>query len=128
MTIDRTQAIAEYIAINAALPSVPSDLRADFLSRFPEPTTEELYAGYETAHGLTHGEATDRIDDVFDVIIGDEEADRMQQVEASLLPVPARYYLSAKACANILARAASRGRTPPEPLRSALEAQAGRAA
>ncbi|GLR49231.1 hypothetical protein KYK30_11140 [Shinella yambaruensis] len=128
MTIDRTQAIAEYIAINAALPSVPTDLRADFLSKFPEPTTEELYAGYETAHDLTEGEATDRIDDVFDVIIGDEEAGRMQQVEDSLLPVPAKYYLSGKACANILARADHRGGTIPEPLRSVLEAQAGRAA
>lgn len=128
MPIDRTQAIAEYIATNAALPSAPADLRADFISRFPKPTTEELCAGYETAHGLTQGEATYRIDDVFDVIIGDEEADRMQQVEASLLPVPAKYYLSDKACTNILTRAASRGRTIPEPLRSALEAQAGRAA
>jgi hypothetical protein len=128
MTIDRTQAIAKYIATNAALPSVPTDLRADFLSKFPEPTTEELYAGYETAHNLTEGEATDLIDDVFDVIIGDEEDDRMQQVETSLLTVPAKYYLSGKVCANILARADHRGGTIPEPLRSALEAGATRAA
>lgn len=46
MTFDRTRAIAKYIATNAALPSVPADLRADFLSKFPEPSTDELYAGY----------------------------------------------------------------------------------
>ncbi len=128
MTFDRTQAIAECIATNAALPSVPADLRADFLSKFPEPSTDELYAGYETAHDLTEGEATDRIDDVFDVIIGDEEDDRMQLVETSLLTVPAKCYLSGKACANILARADRRGGKIPEPLRSALEAQASLAA
>jgi len=36
--------------------------------------------------------------------------------------VPARYLLSAKACAGILRRAQRRGKTLPEPLRVALEA------
>lgn len=39
--------------------------------------------------------------------------------------LPPRYYLSAKACAGILRRAEKRGKTIPEPLRSALLAASG---
>lgn len=41
------------------------------------------------------------------------------------LPLPARYFLSPKACAGILRRAAKRGKTLPAPLAAALEAVAG---
>lgn len=37
-------------------------------------------------------------------------------------PVPARYYLSAKACRGILRRAEKRGKDLPEQLKRALEA------
>src|SRR5690606_29803302 len=40
-------------------------------------------------------------------------------------PVPTRYFLSSKACAGILRRAAKRGKELPPPLRRALEAVAG---
>ena len=39
--------------------------------------------------------------------------------------VPQKYYLSAKACAGILTRAARRGKKLPEALETALRAQAG---
>lgn len=48
----------------------------------------------------------------------------MEEVMSNPMPVPAKYYLSGKQCSDILERAASRGRMLPEPLRSALEAQA----
>src|SRR6185312_8743930 len=40
-------------------------------------------------------------------------------------PIPPRYYLSARACAGILKRAARRGKTLPELLAAALGAVAG---
>lgn len=40
--------------------------------------------------------------------------------------LPPRHYLTPRACAGILRRALRRGKAIPEPLRSALEAQAGR--
>jgi len=39
--------------------------------------------------------------------------------------VPQRYYLSERACRGILRRAAKRGKTLPQELAAALEAQAG---
>lgn len=39
--------------------------------------------------------------------------------------VPQKYYLSAKACAGILTRAARRGKKLPEALETALREQAG---
>lgn len=100
-------------------------MRGDFLSKFPDPTTSELYAGYEIAHELVAAEAADLIDDVFDVIIGDEEGSRMAQVEIAALGVPARYFHSPKACGSILRRAEARGKKIPQALKAALQNQAG---
>lgn len=74
MLIDRTQEIAEFIIEATAHPTTSSDLRNEFLAKFPEPTANEWYAGYELAFELAKEEPfASRIDTVFDVLMGDDE-------------------------------------------------------